>query len=255
MKHILAPAHREVLATLARKRALLAFDFDGTLAPIVPDRKAARMRSETRRLLARVCAVYPCAVISGRRRADIERRLNGVRPRYVVGNHGLEPGTGLNEFARVIAAARVRLARVLAGWPGVELEEKRYSLAVHYRRSMHSAKTRAAIHAAIAALPQPLRIVGGKLVVNAIPDPAPDKGDALQRLCVRAAADAALFIGDDVTDEDAFTLPSAALPRLLLTIRVGRSRGSAARYYLRDQAEIDDLLALLIALRAAESAR
>ncbi|HKU43339.1 MAG TPA: trehalose-phosphatase, partial [Polyangiales bacterium] len=71
MKHVLSRENREVLAQLARTRVLLAFDYDGTLAPIVAQRDRAHMRARTRRLLARVCALYPCAVISGRSRLDV----------------------------------------------------------------------------------------------------------------------------------------------------------------------------------------
>ena len=71
MKSLLAPQNRSVLRRLVRGRVLLAFDFDGTLAPIVADPPAARLRPRTRRLLAEVARKYPCVVISGRSRADV----------------------------------------------------------------------------------------------------------------------------------------------------------------------------------------
>jgi trehalose 6-phosphate phosphatase len=58
--------------------------------------------------------------------------------------------------------------------------------------------------------------------------------------------DTAIYVGDDETDEDVFALDQ---PGRLLTIRVGRGRGSHAAYYLRAQAAVDDLLALLVRLR------
>ena len=78
MKSLLAPQNRSVLRRLVRGRVLLAFDFDGTLAPIVADPPAARLRPRTRRLLAEVARKYPCVVISGRSRADVARRLTGI---------------------------------------------------------------------------------------------------------------------------------------------------------------------------------
>ena len=68
MNRILSAANVDVLAQYAWSRVLLAFDFDGTLAPIVPDRDDARMRPRTRALLEEICRRYPCAVISGRSR-------------------------------------------------------------------------------------------------------------------------------------------------------------------------------------------
>jgi trehalose 6-phosphate phosphatase len=67
VKHILSRDHEGMLARLAGARALLAFDFDGTLAPIVADRHRAVMRQRTRSLLATAAKLYPCAVISGAR--------------------------------------------------------------------------------------------------------------------------------------------------------------------------------------------
>jgi trehalose 6-phosphate phosphatase len=77
---------------------------------------------------------------------------------------------------------------------------------------------------------------------------APDKGDALLRLIALEQADVALYVGDDITDEDVFRLDK---PGTLLTARVGEAQFSAARYFLRDQLEIDHLMAHLIALRQA----
>lgn len=247
MRHILAARGVDMLAELACSRVLLAFDFDGTLAPIVSQRDRAEMRPRARRLLARVCELYPCAVISGRSRSDVSRRLAGARVRYVVGNHGLEPGRDLAAFAREVSAAKLELERALALVRGVEIEDKRYSLAIHYRSARRKTAARDAIHAAIERASVPLRLVGGKQVVNAIPRGAPHKGDALGELRVKARADAALFVGDDLTDEDVFALER---PWRLIGIRVGQSARSAAGYYLRDQREIDGLLATLASLRA-----
>ncbi|MCC6747461.1 MAG: trehalose-phosphatase [Deltaproteobacteria bacterium] len=246
MKHVLAAANREVLAQFAWSRVLLAFDFDGTLAPIVTDRDAARMRERTRALLAEVCELYPCAIISGRGLTDVSSRVGGLRVPFVVGNHGMEPGKGLPEFAREVRAIRSQLEAELSAFTGVDIEDKQFSLAVHYRRSRHKRAARAAIHAAVPRLLHPVREVAGKLVVNLIPEGAPHKGDALVRLRSRARTDTAIYVGDDVTDEDVFALDQ---PGRLLSIRVGCSRRSSAEYFLRDQREVDVLLRRLATLR------
>lgn len=245
MKDLLAPRHAAVLERLAASRTLIGFDFDGTLAPIVADRERAAMRARTARLLAALCARYPCAVISGRARADVAARLGAAPVRWVIGNHGLEPSPMLPAARRALRANRPVLRRALAGVPGIDIEDKNLSLAVHYRHAPDKRAARALIDAAIAALPVPMRVVPGKLVVNLVPAEAPHKGDALRTVRARARADAALFVGDDVTDEDVFALRDDGL----VSVRVGAARRSAAPWYIRDQRAVDALLARLIALR------
>lgn len=248
----MSPANEQVLAQLAWSNALLAFDFDGTLAPIVRTRDSAGMRKRTLKLFGELCDHYPCAVISGRSREDVAARLGGARVRFVVGNHGLEPGACLPAFQRQIAETRAALERALEPCAGVEIEDKRYSLALHYRKSRNKRAARAAIRDAIEALPARLRVVLGKLVVNLIPADAPNKGDALLALRSAARADTALYVGDDITDEDVFHIDQ---PGRLLTVRVGTSASSAASYFLRHQREIDRLLVRLVALRREAGSR
>jgi trehalose 6-phosphate phosphatase len=162
MKDVLAKGNQEVLAQLAFSRLLIALDYDGTLAPIDADRERALMRPRTATLLGELCARYPCAVISGRSRADVRRRLGKARLRYVVGNHGLEPGSDLASFEREMRVAKQFLTLALANTPGVELEDKRYSLALHYRRSRQRRVARVAIERAIGKLPMPTRTIFGK---------------------------------------------------------------------------------------------
>lgn len=246
MKDLLDKENLAVLEQLAFARTLLAFDFDGTLAPIVEDRELAQMRPRTRELLATVCARYPCAIISGRATADLAPRLGGAPIQYVVGNHGLEPGADLARYETEIGTVRPFLEAALAGEPGVELEDKRYSLALHYRRSRHKQAAVAAITRAIAALPIHMRTIAGKMVMNVVPASAANKGDALLELRTRAGADIALYVGDDVTDEDVFKIDQ---PGRLLSVRVGEAPWSGAAYFLRDQRQMDKLLAKLVALR------
>ena len=246
MRHLLSREGDEVLVQLAWSRVLVAFDFDGTLAPIVANRENVQMRARTSELLARVCHLYPCAVISGRSKSDVSVRIGAAPVKYVVGNHGLEPGASLDEFEKEIAQVRAVLEGTIADVAGVDLEDKRYSLAFHYRRSRNKRLARSTILAAVETLPVRMRVVPGKLVVNVVPERAPNKGDALLELRTMEQADTALYVGDDVTDEDVFELDQ---PGRLLTVRVGESRASAAAYFLRDQKEMDRLLAKLVALR------
>jgi len=248
MRYLLARANRDVLEQFARSRTLLAFDYDGTLAPIVRDPQRAEMRPSTRRLLRAVARAYPCVVISGRSRADVRRLLRGVRLVEVLGNHGIEEPAGRR--ARTGARREVRgwirfLEPRLGGIPGVAIEDKGHSLSLHYRRAREKRRARAQILAAAAAL-DGAKLTGGKQVVNVLPAGAPGKGLALVRARERSGCDTAVYLGDDETDEDVFALDQ---PGQLLTARVGRKRSSAAAYYIRRQAEVDRLLRGLLRLR------
>lgn len=249
-RDLLARRNAGVLRRFAATHALLAFDFDGTLAPIVDDPDAARPRARTRRLLAALAERFPVAIISGRAADDVRARL-GVEVAEVVGNHGIEPSGMMARAARETARIRPVLADRLAALPGVSLEDKRHSLSVHYRAARDHARARDAIHRAAAALPAAVRLVDGHCVVNVLPAGVPHKGDALRRLRDRLRVEATLFAGDDLTDEDAF----AAQDRPgSLGVRVGRDRASRAAWYLAGQRDIDTLLERLLEARAGGAA-
>src|SRR6266536_2981490 len=196
MKTILSVDGRGALDDLAARRALLAFDFDGTLAPIVGDRDAAQMRPETRRLLRALALLYPCAVISGRERGIV---------------------------------------------PGLDVEDKWFSVAVHYRHVRSRATARGLVLRVATALER-ARVFGGRAVMNIVPAEAPDKGSALQELLRRAGPRPVLYVGDDRTDEDVFRST-----RVDVGVHVGRTARSAAAWYVPRQAAVDDLLRALIA--------
>ncbi len=246
MRSIFALAHRHVLERFARANVLLAFDYDGTLAPIAETPDGARMRDETRALLTELCRLHPCAVISGRSVRDLQAHLVGVEVAHMIGNHGMEPSEHLDAFEASARAMIPAFMPIVAAYPGVELEDKRYSLSLHYRRATNKRAARDALRDAAAALPAPARVVLGKQVINVVPAGAPDKGSALLALRERLGAETALFVGDDVTDEDVFRIDQ---PDTLLTIRVGVKKTSAAAFAIPSQRDIDALLRRLIALR------
>jgi trehalose 6-phosphate phosphatase len=246
MMYLLSKENVDVLARFAWSKGVLAFDYDGTLAPIVPDRTRAFMTARTRSLLAQACRLYPCAVISGRRSREVWGFLGDMPIRHVLGNHGMEPGRDLGQFADLMARARKSLEGALSRQPGVEIEDKTYSLSVHYRRSRQRTQARLKVEQAIARLSFPVRTVPGKCVVNVLPKRAKTKGDALLAIRKKEQADTALYFGDDDTDEDVFRLDE---PGRLTTVRIGYAADSAAAYYLRKQSEIDGVLRRLITAR------
>jgi trehalose 6-phosphate phosphatase len=246
MKSLLAPRSRPLLRALARGRVLLAFDFDGTLAPIVAVPARARLRPRTRELLANVARKYPCVVISGRRRADVVARLAGIPLRRVFGNHGIEPSPALPAARRAVQGWLARLTPRLDHVAGVIFDNKGASLAIHYRKARSRPVALKTILAATADLTD-ARILKGLLVVDLLPAGAPNKATALQSELRRLRCSAALYLGDDQTDEDVFAL-SQHLP--LLAVRVGRKPHSLAPYYLASQNHVDTLLAALLDLRS-----
>ncbi|MFO0631907.1 MAG: trehalose-phosphatase [Nannocystaceae bacterium] len=246
MYHILARAHRPLLAAFTRRRLLVALDYDGTLAPVVAAPGRARMRPRTERLLQRVARRYPVAVISGRASSDVRARLGAACVRAVIGNHGAELVTDPGQTMARVFAWREQLSLAVAGEPGITIEDKRFSLAVHYRGCRSRGRARAVIVAAARRLPS-ARVVEGKEVVNLVPRDAPDKGAALAWAVAQLGCDAALYVGDDVTDEDAFRW-DGGVP--VLGVRVGAEPSSAARCFLRNQRAIDRLLRILLVLRA-----
>jgi trehalose 6-phosphate phosphatase len=244
-RDILAKANAAALEQFVKANVLLAFDFDGTLSPIATAPSKARMRRRTRALLTEVARRYPCAVISGRRLADIQQRIRPVPVQHLFGNHGGE-SLSARPSAPVPREWLTTLSRDLACVDGVTIENKRWSVTVHYRHAADRRLARAAIADSIRRLNRARRLDGIESI-NILPAGNPTKGDALRIALQQSGCTSAVFIGDDVTDEHAF----AALPRTrTLPVRVGRRRQSAARYYVASQRQVDDLLARLLALRA-----
>lgn len=252
LKDVLSPRHVEVLHRFAWSNVLVGLDFDGTLAPIVARPGDAQMRARTRALLGALAERYPVAIVSGRGRRDVSARLDGVRVDAVVGNHGLEPSADAERCKQTVHRWLPRLRGALEALAGVQIEDKTYSLAIHYRRSRQRRTAIATIRRALEALPGHPRVVGGKLVVNVLPEGAPHKGVAMLRLRDELGADTALYVGDDVTDEDVFAIDD---PGRLLGIRVGRDARSRAPYFVQSQRALDALLEVLVSLRDDRSSR
>jgi trehalose 6-phosphate phosphatase len=245
----LAARHRGELERLAAGRTLLAFDYDGVLAPLIRDPHGAVMRPRTAGLLRRVARCWPVAVVSGRAWKDTQRLSQGIAP-VVVGNHGFELGHAKPVPRKVLAQVRRwrrALEEELDGEP-IYFEDKRSTLAVHYGLRPRWRSVERAVHAAAGRL-DGARLVHGKKVLNVIPAGFPDKGDAVLALLRKLRLDVALYAGDDVTDEDAFRVG----PPRVFAVRVGGGP-SLAPWRLPDQSAVDALLERLAALRPPRAA-
>jgi len=241
--HLLGSIGRHALAALLRGRPLLAFDFDGTLAPIVAIPDKARIAAAIATRLHRLSKRRPLAIISGRAASDVRVRL-GFEPHFIVGNHGADASVDpltLERSARALDPTRALLAvradELRAA--GVAVEDKGLSIALHYRLASDRGRAHALIRRVLSSTGPAVRTFSGKLVENVVGAEAPDKASALHALVAQCRADSAFFAGDDVNDEPVF----AAAGTGWLTVRVGRDDpGSRARFFLDSQSEMPLLL-------------
>ena len=204
-------------ALAVKKRLLVFLDYDGTLSPIVRRPEDAvlseRMRAAVRALAAR-CSV---AVVSGRDLADV-RALVGIDEILYAGSHGFEiagPAGRRIEYDAgkdllpVLDQVQKEVEAELAGVKGAQVERKKFSLALHYRNVEAHDQDRVRQAAENALLQHGgLRVTAGKKVWDIQPDVDWNKGKALEwimaALKLDSCANLPLYIGDDVTDEDAF---------------------------------------------------
>jgi trehalose 6-phosphate phosphatase len=209
-------------------------DVDGTLAPIVSHPSLARVPDATRRLVSTFAARddVRVVIVSGRAAADA-RRLVGASRAWVVGNHGAEVVTPQGDvvvdervapYATAMAQTASAITAALAAIPGILVQDKRWSLAIHWRMVDPGIGPRLRSRVASLAAEYGLRLTEGKRVFEIRPPVAVDKGTAVVRLAEELGAfepaASLLYAGDDITDEDAFRALRARAPRAI-TIHVG----------------------------------
>ncbi|MEI9814574.1 MAG: trehalose-phosphatase [Acidobacteriota bacterium] len=185
--NILAPHYLPALRCFTGRDRFSGLRFrTGTLAPIVPNPGDAEIPTETRRLLAEVCGLYPCVIVSGRARTDVEGRLEGLPLQAIIGNHGADLGPDFGDRVRLW---KVHLQAALEPLQGVWIEDKEQSLAIHYRASRNRTHAQKQI-LDVAALLEGARLVPAKLALNVVPlrraeqgrcSPHPARAPGLQR--------------------------------------------------------------------------
>ncbi len=250
----LSPELRRALVRVARvPRLLVASDYDGTLAPIVPDPETARALPESVGALRVLAGLHEttAAVISGRALRDLATLSRLPAEVHLVGSHGSEFDIGfvhaLNEQARALHRRLAgELEGLVEGFAGVGLEVKPASIAVHVRRAEPEDGQRLLdiVRSGPAAWPG-VSVTEGKAVIE-LAVIATDKGQALDVLRHEAGASAAVFVGDDVTDERAF----ARLAGPDVGIKVGTGESEAA-FRVADPAAVATVLAFLVEERRA----
>lgn len=237
------------LDQIVKPGMLCAFDYGGTLAPIVMEPERAFIPAALSRRLILLSEHARVAIITGLSVEDIGLRLDFL-PDYVIGNHGIEglPGWEDQEesYRQTCLDWEQRLATALSDCgnfdAGIWIENKTYSLSVHYRMARDQEQAEVHLSRLFASLLPDAHVIGGKCVFNLLPTAAANKGTALEHLCDASGASGVLYVGDDVTDEEVFRLRR----KDLLTVRVEQAANSAAEFHLHHQLEMTQLLDELI---------
>ena len=199
------------------RRAVLASDFDGTLAPIVASPDGARPAPGAIEALARLAPLLGRIVLVTGRPVDSMRAIGGLAGRAelesvtVLGHYGLERwDVGADTVSRPaphqgLDLVRDELPGLLAGHHGATVEDKHHSVAVHTRGAADPAATFAALRPPLhdVATRAGLEAVDGRFVVELRPAGL-DKGDALRAFVAESPASAVVFCGDDLGDLPAF---------------------------------------------------
>lgn len=234
----------------------LFLDFDGTISPIVPTPAEAAIDTSIKSIIEhlRDLGGVELAIVSGRRLADVSARA-GIEGIVYVGNHGLEIETRDLCFREPQAEALrlelkrlvLRLELLLADTSGIEIEEKGLSVAVHYRRVHPTIQSwvETSVYETVGKS-QVLMPVAGKMVIDIRPRLAWNKGSAVKWILDRLSQHDVLpiYIGDDTTDEDAFSALESGL-----TIHVGEPVETSARFWVPDVAGVRAFLEQIYAER------
>lgn len=235
-----------ILKRLWQASGLILFlDFDGTLAPLAPVSEQAKISKTAKQTLKKCAQLFRIVIISGRTLPDIRKRV-GLPELIYAGNHGLEWQVG-KKYSRIpvswatqrsLRAAVARLRSLERDYQGVLFEDKRLSLALHYRQ-LSSSRVRVfkkKVGPILQSLTnnRHLSITHGKKVIEIRPNINWHKGHLAQAMAHKSLA---IYLGDDRTDEDAFRALKTGI-----TIRVGKNKKSQAAYYVNCVKQVEIFL-------------
>lgn len=244
---------------------VVMLDVDGTLAPIVPRPADARVPADTRAVLDALAGMPRVAValVSGRSAEDT-MRVAPVSKAWVVGNHGFEVRSPDGQvktnneavpYEHAVADAASWLEPITRATEGAILENKRWTLSLHYRLVSPHEVEQLLARAREVALAAGLRVTEGKKIVELRPPVEIDKGTAALALAEELGAvnanASAMFAGDDRTDEDAFRAlrlrkPDAITARILGAGDEEAAGSTNAEFALASPAELREFLRWLL---------
>ena len=222
-------------------KPLFFLDYDGTLAPIVDDPSEAVPHPRIPPLLEHLDNKFPLWIITGRDLGQLASLMN--LPLRAIGLHGAQEGViGQEIHSRMsdkAAEAIADLRNTLPSIRGASVEEKREAFAVHYRDVDEEEYARRRLQAWTDTMPDILEAIWGKKVVELRPEGL-TKGTAVREIAAEFPVRTPVYLGDDVTDEDAFDALHG-LRRDTITVKVGEGRTSA-EYHLNGPDEVADYL-------------
>lgn len=237
------------------KEIVIFFDYDGTVTPIVSHPKDAILSEELKNTLIKLSNQCTLAVISGRGLNDV-KSLVGIKGIHYAGSHGYEiegPSIKMEhepafEFVKIFDILEPELTKLLENVEGALVERKKYSIALHYRNVSDSEAhlVEKAADEAVKKYPK-IRKSYGKKVYELQPDLEWNKGKALEWLMealhIEKEGSKIFYIGDDITDEDAF----AAIKTYGIGILVGSdtTRNTGAQYKLSNVEQTGHFLEIL----------
>jgi trehalose-phosphatase len=249
MKYLLS--HWDAFSRGLKKHSnvYLFFDYDGTLTPIVSAPELAKLSPGIKKVLTKLRDTpgFNVAVISGRSLKNIKKTV-GLKKIAYAGNHGLEMErgsreilkTGCNSVKPLLKKIYVSLYQKLQDVDGVRIEDKGCTLSLHYR--LAAPENRSLIKKIFSAVVRPycfegkIRVSAGKMVFEVRPGVDWNKGNAVLSFLSRAKKNAfPIYVGDDVTDEDAFNAISGKGVSIFVG---GPNRRVKADYYLKDTADV-----------------
>jgi alpha,alpha-trehalase len=241
----------QLVGVVAGRRTFVCLDFDGTLSEIVADPQAATLVEGAAEALEQLATLCPVAILSGRDLSDLRDRV-GLPGLWYGGSHGLElagPDGSYHQNEAALAAipvletAAAELCKDLEQIPGARVEHKRFAVAVHYR---NVAPDRVAeVIAAAHRRHHDLRVTNGRKAIELRPDVDGDKGDVLDWIrghIHQPGRVVPIYVGDDVTDEDAFDAIQYSGIGIVVRHDEDGDRPTAAQFSLRNPADVCTLL-------------
>ena len=231
-----------------KEKAVFFFDYDGTLTPIVQRPDLAKISPEMKEIIRQLSLKYKCAIVSGRGRRNLQTLVDlpGI---FYAGDHGLDiigPDISMihpkvKKFFPLIQNISKTLDKLLSHIPGVIVEKKKMSVAIHYRQVSKEdlPGLKLPLKKILKENRENIRILKGKKVVEFLPNIEWNKGKAVLWILNTLGLDWSrckiFYLGDDTTDEDAFHILRTRGTGILIA---EKAQKSAADFRLSSPEEV-----------------
>ena len=230
------------------KKVLIFLDYDGTIVPITSTPQEVKLPKLSRTLLKNINHQHTISVgvVSGRSLEELKNQIH-IPGLIYAGNHGLEWEINgkkhrlrnLSKYLRHLSRVKKILLHLVRDYPGVIIEDKRFTLAIHYRKIDRKllSSFRTYLHSLLNPLlgSLPIRLSEGKKIYEIRPATGWTKGDfvefVINKIVQTSSNYLVIYIGDDITDEDVFAKLSN-----IVSVKVGRGK-TEAKYYLTNYQE------------------